>query len=130
MSNPPFTTRQWRRLKCDEKQAYIDSCLAALSNLNAKTDFCSALPFVAKRLTNIEINAYISLNTLKISWNSGFALFFTFLRTTEPDYIYVLTKILSVNKAANCLAGEAFGVVSYGGEYVEILSKHQFEPPL
>lgn len=126
---PPFTVRQWRRLKSDEKQAYIDSCLAALKNLNANTDFCSALPFVVKRLSNIDINARISLNTLKISWDSGFTLFFTFLRT-EPDYAYVLTKILSVNKAANCLAGEAFGVVSYGGEYVEILSKYKFEPPL
>lgn len=129
MSNPPFTTRQWRRLKCDEKQAYIDSCLAALKNLNANTDFCSALPFVVKRLTNIVINARISLNTLKISWNSGFTLFFTFL-LTEPDYTYVLTKIISANKASNCFGEEAFGVVSYGGEYIEILSKHQFEPPL
>lgn len=129
MSNPPFTARQWRRLRDDEKSTYIDSCLAALNNLNANRDFCSALPFVVKRLTNIDINAYISLNTLKISYTSGFTLFFTFLRT-EPDYTYVLTKIISANKAANCLAGEAFGVVSYGGEYVEVLSKHQFEPPL
>ena len=129
MSNPPFTARQWRRLRDDEKSTYIDSCLAALNNLNANRDFCSALPFVVKRLIDIDINAHISLNTLKISYTSGFTLFFTFLRT-EPDYNYVLTKILSSNKAANCLAGEAFGVVSYGGEYVEILSKYKFEPPL
>lgn len=129
MSNPPFTARQWRRLRDDEKSTYIDSCLAALNNLNANTDFCSALPFVVKRLSNIDLNARISMNTLKVTYDSGFVLFFTFLRT-DPDYAYVLTKIISANKAANCLAGEAFGVVSYGGEYVEILSKHQFEPPL
>jgi hypothetical protein len=126
---PPFTVRQWRRLKSDEKQAYIDSCLAALKNLNANTDFCSALPFVVKRLSDIDINVRLSMNTLKITWNSGFTLFFTFLRT-EPDYRYVLTKIMSVNKVANCFGLEAFGVVSYGGEYVEILSKYKFEPPL
>ena len=127
--NPPLTVRQWRRLKSDEKQAYIDSCLAALKNLNAKTDFCSALPFVVKRLSDIDINVRLSMNTLKITWNSGFTLFFTFLRT-EPDYRYVLTKIMSVNKVANCFGLEAFGVVSYGGGYVEILSKYKFEPPL
>ena len=126
---PPFTARQWRRLKDDEKHTYIDSCLASLKNLNAQTDFCSALPFVVKRLSDIDINANISLNTLKISWDSGFTLFFTFLRT-EPDYTYVLTKIMSVNKVANCFGLEAFGVVSYGSEYVEILSKYKFEPPL
>lgn len=126
---PPFTVRQWRRLKDNEKKSYIDICLGALCNLNAQTDFCSALPFVVKRLTNIDINARISLNTLKISWDSGFTLFFTFLRT-EPDYTYVLTKIMSANKVANCFGLEAFGVVSYGGEYVEILSKYKFEPPL
>lgn len=126
---PPFSAKQWRRLTDDEKQTYIDSCLVALKNLNANADFCSALPFVVKRLTNIDINAYISLNTLKISYTSGFTLFFTFLRT-EPSYAYVLTKILSSNKAANCLAGEAFGVISYGSEYVEVLSRSQFEPPL
>ena len=126
---PPFTARQWRRLKEDEKQTYINSCLAALKNLNANTDFCSELPFVVKRLSDIDINARLSMNTLKISWDSGFTLFFTFLRT-EPDYNYVLTKIIAANKAANCLAGEAFGVVSYGGEYVEILSKYKFATPL
>jgi len=103
--------------------------LAALVNLNANTDFCSALPFITKKLSNIDINAYISLHTLKISYTSGFVLFFTFLRT-DPDYAYVLTKIISANKAANCLAGEAFGVLSYGSEYVEVLSRSQFEPPL
>ena len=126
---PPFTARQWRRLKDDEKKSYIDSCLSALNNLNANTDFTSALPFLVKRLTNIDINAYISLNTLKIIYTSGFTLFFTFLRT-EPEYTYVLTKILSSNKAANCFGEEAFGVLSYGSEYVEVLSRSQFEPPL
>lgn len=126
---PPFTVRQWRRLKSDEKHAFIDSCLAALKNLNANTDFCSALPFVVKRLSNIDINAYISLHTLKIDYNSGFTLFFTFA-PESLDYAYVLSKIMSANKVANCFGLEAFGVVSYGGEYVEILSKYKFEPPL
>lgn len=126
---PPFTVRQWRRLKDNEKKSYIDICLGALANLNAQTDFCSALPFVVKRLANIDINAYISLHTLKIIYTSGFVLFFTFIPET-PDYTYILTKIMSANKAANCLAGEAFGVLSYGSEYVEVLSRSQFEPPL
>lgn len=126
---PPFTVRQWRRLKSDEKQAYIDSCLAALKNLNANTDFCSALPFVVKRLSNIDINAYISLHTLKISYTSGFSLFFTFI-PSEPEYTYILTKIMSANKAANCFGDEAFGTIYYGSEYVDVLSRSQFEPPL
>ena len=126
---PPFTVRQWRRLNDDEKKSFVDSCLVALKNLNANTDFTSALPFLVKRLSDIDINARLSMNTLKISWDSGFTLFFTFLRT-EPDYTYVLTKIMSVNKVANCFGLEAFGVVSYGGEYVEILSKYKFATPL
>ena len=126
---PPFTVRQWRRLKDNEKKSYIDICLGALSNLNAQTDFCSALPFIAKRLADIDVIAYISLHTLKVTYNSGFALFFTFI-PSEPDFTYTLTKIMSANKAANCFGEEAFGTIFYGSEYVEVLSRSQFEPPL